>query len=209
MEFTERKLFEAINKKLDEINRNPEGATAEQQSILEALYSQLCKAMGISEHSQWRVEWVLEKFHNMADAIAGKPYDIARASQNIILDVGANEMLKIITGTGGTAYNNLNAKIGVGNNATAENATQTGLIATGDNAFYKGMDSGYPQVTGRQMIFKSTFDTSEANFAWNEFAIVNGTGVGAISMNRKVQNLGVKTTGVFSMQITISVTSTI
>lgn len=209
MKLNEKSIFDAISKKLDEIQQNPFNVTDEQNAKLEELYSKLCSAMGISEHSQWKVDWVLEKFEDMAQKIANKPYDIVTASQNIILDNGANEMLKIISGTGGTPYNNANAKIGVGTSTTVENATQTGLIATGGNVFYKGMDSGYPQVTGRQMVFKATFDSSEANFAWNEFSIVNGTGVGAIAMNRKVQNLGVKATGIFSMQITISVTSTI
>lgn len=196
-------MYSLLCKKLDWMSKNLDKVTDEEKEFLENLYEKVCKVRGISENGKWVVTWVIDKFRNMSDYISDTPYDTIVDTQNIILDNGANEMLKLIVGTGGTAYNNTNAKIQVGTNSTPELASQTGLIATSPNMYEKGMESTYPQVSGRTVVFKSVFDDGEANFAWNEFAITNGT----VVLNRKVQNLGTKTTGVWSIQITISVTS--
>lgn len=202
-------IMERMNKLLDDFKNNPDKMTTEDKNWLEKLYSQLCKTMGISEHSQWRVEWRVEKWFDTARKLAGlEPDEVAVETQNIILDVGANEMLKLITGTGGTAYSNANTYLYVGTDSSPENASQNGVLATGNNRAYATVDAGYPTVSGRQMIYRASFGDDEANFAWNEASIVNGTGVNAIAMNRKVASLGTKTTGSWTLQITISLTST-
>lgn len=202
-------IMERMNSLLDEFKNNPDKMTEEDKNWLEKLYSQLCKVTGISEHSQWRVEWRVEKWFDTARKLAGfEPDEIAVETQNIILDVGANEMLKLITGTGGTAYSNANTYLFVGTDSSPENASQNGVIATGNNRAYATVDAGYPVVTGRQMVYRASFGDTEANFAWNEASIVNGIGTNAVSMNRKVASLGTKTTGSWTLQITISLTST-
>lgn len=197
-------LYSLLCKKIDWMTKNLDKVTEEDKRNLEKLYEKVCKVKGISENGKWVVTWVVNKFKNMQDYLSNTPYDTVIDTQNIILDNGANEMLKIICGTGGRPYSNANAKIQVGTNTTPELASQTGLIATSPNMYEKGMEATYPQVSGRTMVFKSVFDDGEANFAWNEFSITNGN----VSLNRKVQNLGTKNTGVWSIQITISVTST-
>lgn len=200
-------IYDKISDVLDNMKNNPDSVTDEDRDKLNSLYSKLCKGLGISEHSQWRVEWKVEKWFDTARKLAGfEPDEIAYAPQNIILDVGANEMLKLITGTGGTQYSNSAAYIYVGDNNTAERANQTGVIATTNKAYAK-MDSGYPTVDGRQMVFRSSFSDAQANFQWNEVCITNGTGVGSIAMNRKVANLGTKTTGTWTIQVTVSLVS--
>ena len=104
------------------------------------------------------------------------------------------------------AFSAANAKIYVGSDSTAEAASQTGVIATTNKAF-AGMDSGYPSVSGRTIVFRASFNDATANFAWNEAAITNGSGAGAVAMNRKVSALGTKTTGTWTLQLTISLTS--
>lgn len=202
-------IMERMNKLLDDFKNNPDKMTENDRNALEKLYSQLCKTMGISEHSQWRVEWKVEKWLDTARKLAGfAPDEVAVETQNIILDVGANEMLKLITGTGGTAYSNANTYLYVGTDSSPENASQNGVLATGTNRAYATVDAGYPVVTGRQMVYRASFGDDEANFAWNEASIVNGIGTNAVSMNRKVASLGTKTTGSWTLQITISLTST-
>lgn len=203
------KIYEKMCECLDAMKNNPDSVSDEDVSRLNNLYSKLCKAMGISEHSKWEVRWDLWKWNNTADKLAGKPHDEYMCdTQNIILDTGANEMLKLITGTSGaTAYSSANAYIYVGNSSTAENASQSGVLATGANRAYAGMDVGYPVVNSRQMIFRASFGDTSANFAWNEAAIVNGTGANAVAMNRKVSNMGTKSTGTWTLQITVSLTS--
>lgn len=193
---------------LDSFEKNPDSVSEEDIQNMESLYSKLCKRLGISEHSQWRVEWQVEKWADTARKIAGfSPDEVVCAGQNIILDTGANEMLKLITGTGGTAFNASNSYIYVGTDSTAENASQTGVISTGANRAYAGMDTGYPMVSSRQMVYRASFGDTSANFAWNEAAILNGTGANAVAMNRKVSTLGTKASGTWTLQITISLTS--
>lgn len=201
-------VYQQMRNLLDSFEKNPDSVSEEDIQNMESLYSKLCKRLGISEHSQWRVEWQVEKWADTARKIAGfAPDEVVCTSQNIILDTGANEMLKLITGTGGTAYNAANSYIYVGTDSTAENASQTGVISTGANRAYAGMDTGYPMVSSRQMIYRSSFGDTSANFAWNEAAILNGTGANAVAMNRKVSTLGTKASGTWTLQITISLTS--
>ena len=201
-------LYDKVSEVLDNMKNNPDSVTDEDRSKLNSLYSKLCKGLGISEHSQWRVEWQVEKWFDTARKLAGfDPDDIAYDTQNIILDNGATEMLNLITGRGGTQFSEANSYIYVGTNNTAEQASQTGVIATDGQRASAKMDSGYPSVDGRQMVYRATFSDTQANFAWREVAITNGTGVGSIAMNRKVANLGTKETGTWTVQVTISLVS--
>lgn len=194
---------------LDDMAKHPESVSEADRSLLEKLYSALCAGLHISEHSRWCVDWQVEKWHDTKRKEAGfEPDEIAYAGQNIILDSGANEMLKLISGTGGTAYSSANTYIYVGTNTTAENAAQSGVLATGSNRAYAKLDSGYPVVNGRQVIYRASFGDSSANFTWNESSIVNGVSTSAVAMNRKMQNLGTKNTGTWTIQITVSLTST-
>lgn len=200
--------YELFSNLLKEMNAHPEKVTDEDRSFLKNLYSQLCKALNYSEHSVWCVKWVIEKWNSMEEKLSGvAPYEVVTDSQNIILDAGANEMLKLICGTGGTSYSNANAKIYVGNNSTAENASQTGVIASGSERAYANMDSGYPVVDGRTVTFRATFGDGSANFVWNEASVTNGTGVGSIALNRKVSAMGTKNGGTWTLQMTVSVVS--
>lgn len=203
------KIYSKFVEMLDRMERNPDDVTDADRANLESLYSKLCKALGISEHLQWRVHWRIEKWADTANKLLGlAPDEVLCDSQNIVLDGGANEMLKLITGTGGTAYNSANTYIYVGSDNTPENAAQTGIIATGANAANAPVDSGYPTVSGRTMVFAATFGDNVANFEWREISVVNGTGSSAVSLNRKAGDFGTKATGTWTIQISISLVST-
>ncbi len=202
-------IFTKFSALLDKMAEHPELINEKDKDKLNSIYSKICKGLCISEHTQWRCQWQLDKWFNTADKLAGRlPDERIIVPQNIVLDVGAEEILKLIADTGGaTSYSFANAYMYVGTNATAENASQTGLIATGANRAFAGMDAGYPVVSGRQVTYRGTFGDSSANFHWQEMAIYNGTGANAVAMNRKVQDLGIKTTGSYSLQTIISVVS--
>ena len=207
----ESKEYKAISRILENIAAKAESLTDAQKEELKNLRSTLNRALAFSEHVAWEVHWRVEKFLSKTfdEVLASgeQPYEVCSDVQNIILDTGANEMLKLIGGvSGATAFSAANAKIYVGSDSTAEAASQTGVIATTNKA-YAGMDSGYPSVSGRTIVFRASFDDASANFAWNEAAITNGSGAGAIAMNRKVSALGTKTTGTWTLQLTISLTS--
>lgn len=201
-------IYEQFCAMLDEMAKKPSEITDDEQKKLDKLYSLLCKSLGISEHSQWRVHFQLEKWADTARKLAGfAPDEVLEPVQNVILDGGANELLKIIAGVGGTPYSASNAYIYVGTDNTPENASQSRLLASGANLAYAGMDTGYPVVNNRQIVYRASFGDTSANFTWNEAAIYNGTGANAVAMNRKVTPMGTKTTGTWTLQITISVTS--
>ena len=207
----ESTAYKAISAMLERAASNPEGLSDAQKEQLKSLRAILNKALAFSEHVAWEVHWRVEKFlsKTLDDVLSSgeKPYEVCTDVQNIILDTGANEMLKLIGGvSGAVAFSAANAKIYVGDDATAEAASQAGVLATTNKAF-AAMDSGYPSVSGRTIVFRASFDDSTANFAWRESAVTNGSGVGAISMNRKVSSLGTKVTGTWTLQITISLTS--
>lgn len=94
-------------------------------------------------------------------------------------------------GAGGTAFNNANSYIGVGDSAVAHAFAQTDLQAA-TNKFRKAMDATFPTLATNAMTFKATFATTEANFAWNEWGVFNASTAGTM-MNRKVESLGTKT----------------
>ena len=200
-------FYNALFKKLDYLAEHPEKVSQKEADALDKVYGLLEKVLGISESGKWCVEWKVDKYEDEKSYKLNKPYATELAKQNVILNTGAEQMLKVVCGISADAYDTANAKIGVGTSTTSENASQTGLVATSREVAYKQMEVGYPKVNGRTMVFKSVFGEEDANFAWNEFTVVNGTGVGGIALNRKVQALGTKTTGIWSIQITITVSS--
>lgn len=201
------KYYDGLMKVLGYLENHPEKISVEDEKALEKLYAKMCKVMGVSESAKWVVDVTVQKFADAAAHIANMPFETRKVKQNIVVDGGATAMLNLICGISGTqAFNSTNAHIGVGTSTTAENASQTGLLAGSSNQAFKGMDSGYPQVSGRTMTFKSTFDESEANFAWQEVGVFNG-GSGSTMLNRRVTSLGTKVTGIWTVQVQISVTS--
>ena len=189
-----------ILKKIIEIKK-------EDSSFLEKLYKFLSTITGFSENGKWYCKWELLKWKDDID----NPDEIIKIEEsevvlgNIVLDRGVEELWKIFGGiAGATPFSAANAVIGVGRISTAESATQTGLQDS--NAFYKKVEATYPQVNVRSIIYQTTFTDTEANFAWNEFAIQNGVGANAVALNRRVQNLGTKVTGNWTLRATISLT---
>lgn len=154
------------------------------------------------EKINWKINWKLEKFHEDISHFQGredefhklfKPYEVIEVPGNLLLNEGIDEMERLITGTGSpTAFNNTNARIGVGNGTAAADATQTGL--QGASTAFAGMDAGYPTVGTQKMTFRASFGAGAANFAWEEWTIDNGA-TAAKNMNRKVQALGTKAGG--------------
>jgi hypothetical protein len=117
---------------------------------------------------------------------------------------GMIELLKgAIAEVGFTAISNTNAHLAVGDSNTAFSAAQTDLQAA-SNKTRKAMESGYPQRSSSQLIFRSLYGTSDANYAWAEHGIFNAP-TGGIMWSRKVESLGTKT-NTQSWQLTVTVT---
>jgi hypothetical protein len=160
----------------------------------------------VKERGGHKTKWTIEKFENDEAVKKGISYEKKVIEGNILVNAGINAMLSALAGDGGTAFNNANAYLGVGDSTTAEDATQTDLQAT-TNKLRKGMNATYPTYgTSQKITFQADFGSSEANFAWNEMAVFNAS-TGGTMLNRKVENEGTKTAGQtwrLSLEITIS-----
>ena len=176
--------------------------------------------------ARWNFDWLCEKWSEDAVSFVrrrlGLP-DFAEVSSellrkfigkaeiedevkgNLLLNEGISELLDLMAGEGSpTAFNTANARIGVGDSSTAASASQTDLQAA-TNKTYKGMNGVYPTRTAQTMDWQADFTSGEANYAWNEWVIDNGA-TAAKTLNRKVESLGTKTTGTWTLtgSVTIS-----
>lgn len=165
------------------------------------------------ELANWRCRYRLSKYHEDIKPYQGqehvfhqlfKPYEVIEGEGNCLLNSGIDEMWDLITGvvSGATyIYDNAAAQIGVGDSDTAADATQTDLQAA-TNKTYKGMESGYPTSTSQKATFKSSFGSSDANYAWKEWVVKQQTS--AKCLNRKVEDLGTKTSGTWTLEVSIT-----
>ena len=126
---------------------------------------------------------------------------------NIALNEGLQELIDIICGLGTpTKWDNTNARLGVGDSNTAEAATQTGLQAA-TNKTYKAMDTNYPARTNQTAEWRATFGSSDANYAWEEYTVLNAASDSGKNLNRKTASKGTKASGeswTLSLQIAFS-----
>lgn len=122
-----------------------------------------------------------------------------------LTNAGRNLIASALVGESVTAYSNANAYIGVGDSTTAFAAAQTDLQAV-SNKLRKGMDATYPTRATNVITMRATFDTTDANFAWEEWAVFNASSSGTM-LSRKVESLGTKTSSQ-QWQITVTLTVT-
>jgi len=158
------------------------------------------------EKAKWRAKWRILKFAEdwrkhaatLQEALAKgiKPIEVLEFEGNVLLNEGINEIWQLVIGGSANHFDNANSQIGVGDGTTAEDASQTDLVGT--NTAYKGMDSGYPSVSGQTVTFQATFGDAEANFAWEEITVRHASTL--INLNRKQQSMGTKASGTTSIQ---------
>jgi hypothetical protein len=130
-----------------------------------------------------------------------KPYEVIEGEGNCLLNTGIDEMWDLIVGDSANHFTNAGAQIGVGDSNTAAVASQTDLQAA-TNKTYKGMESGYPTSTSQKATFKASFGASDANYTWNEWVIKQSTS--AKCLNRKVESLGTKSGGTWTLEVNIT-----
>ena len=165
-----------------------------------------------SDKIGWKTSWRIDKFRDPTGQIQQALQSGLSAKQatlnysqafictekfeaNLALNEGLQELIDIICGLGTpTKWDAANARLGVGDSNTAEAATQTGLQAA-TNKVFKAMDASYPVRTNQTVEWRATFGSSEANFAWEEYTIVNAATDEGKNLNRKTASKGTKSSG--------------
>lgn len=108
---------------------------------------------------------------------------------------------------GGTTYNKFsatNAHLGVGDSTAVFAATQTDLQAATNKA--REIVDGAPTRSANQVTWVATFETTDANFAWQEVGLFNAVSGGEM-FSRLVQSLGTKTSsGTWQLSYAITLT---
>ena len=146
----------------------------------------------------WKCVTTVEKFD--ADGVL---YERRVIPGNILVTSGLQLLEDLLIGAGGTVFSNANARIGVGDSSTAAAIGQTDLQAA-TNKFRRVMEATFPRRSGTTVSWKSSFATGEANFAWNEWAVFNAASAGTM-LNRKVESLGTKSSGVWTLEVAITI----
>jgi len=166
--------------------------------------------MGKKEGAKWLCRFKLSKYREDIEAYRDnedefhrlfKPYEIIEREGNVLLNTGIDEIWDLVTGASSDYFNNTNAQVGVGDSSTAASPSQTDLQAA-SNKTYKAMESGYPTSTTQKVTFKSSFGSSEANYAWNEWVVKQSSS--AVCLNRKAENLGTKSSGTWTLEVDIT-----
>lgn len=142
---------------------------------------------------RYRTTWTIRRYADDDAYARGVAYDESVIDGNVLLNAGITEALKLIGGISATAFASANARIGVGDDATAASAAQTGLVAATNKA-YATMEASYPAVASQTITWRAVFGTSAANFDWNEFVVDDGGGT-PVALNRKVSSQGTKASG--------------
>lgn len=141
------------------------------------------------------------------------PDEVVEVEGNALVNTGLQRLGDLIIGTG-QAFTTTRGVSGVGNGTAATTSGMTAL--QGASQLYKALDGAPTSVTG-VLSAATTYGTSEANFAWEEWcwAIATATPVtsatfntattSGIMVNRKAQALGTKASGaVWTLQATIT-----
>jgi len=174
------------------------------------------------EGLNWNVKTILEKRDGDINTCESpeerlrwlednKPYETSTVKGNLLLDDGMDLLLSLLTGQGGDAYATGTAEIGVSDDDTAAVRTQDLLDTTEEGEEdWQGMEENFPTAPaendatdGRSVKFKSSWGADDGNFAWKSWGIRNKAVAGTI-LNRKVESLGTKATGTWTLAVEIS-----
>ena len=119
-----------------------------------------------------------------------------------LTNTGRDFIAKSIINEGGVVFfDGLHTYVGVGDSSTAFSATDTDLLGTNKT---KNIVDQAPVRTNNQIEFTATFEDAEAQHAWSEWGIFNAE-TGGEMLNRKVEDLGTKTGGVWVLTVTLSI----
>ena len=168
--------------------------------------------MNKTDIAKWKCHYRLEKRLGNIDGCRSPedrldflkntiPYEVIEGDGNCLLNTGIDEMWDLIVGDSANHYSNAKATIGVGDSATAAAAAQTDLQAAA-NKDYHAMEATYPLTTAQKITLKASFGAGHAEYAWNEWVVKQSDS--AICLNRKVDAMGTKAAGTWTLEVSIT-----
>ena len=150
--------------------------------------------------------------------LGATPFEVTETEGNALHYGGMSNLWQCLIGNGTatagqalTYFSTAQAGIGVGDSSAANVLTGTNLqgAASPTNRIRKTATATHTDGTtsgAATVQWAATFSTSEANFTWNEWGVFNSTTDATGRMlNRKVENLGTKTSAA-AWTITVTIT---
>lgn len=161
-----------------------------------------------TEQPKARGIFTIEKFEVLhrksgRQIVSPEPIDVLRFA-NLSANAGLALEADLLIAAGGTAFNNANSYIGVGNGTTATSAAHTDL--QGASKTRKAMNSTFPSRASQTVTWKSDFATGDANYSWEEMAVFNAAAAGTMLARALVSSPFTKTS---SLAITATYTRTV
>lgn len=140
----------------------------------------------------------LNKFDLKMNLLSSQEYFFNSLKEGLLTNSGKDFLVKALKGDSLTFFNNSNTYLGIGDDNTAANVSQTDLIAS-INKYRKNVDPTYPKIFGDsggpsnygEILYIFTFLASEANFSWQEFGLFNDSSSG-IMFDRFIYDAGIK-----------------
>ena len=162
------------------------------------------------EKGKWLVKYRLTRYKGdfkseaEAKAAGAECLGTVERESNLLVNVGIAILEDKLIGAGSAQiYDNGHARIGVGTSSTGAAATDTDLGAGG---VWKAMDATYPSRSATVLTFQSTFGSGDANQAWNEWAIDNGSAAHVLLNHKAPVTLGTKSSGeTWILQVTVTI----
>jgi hypothetical protein len=149
-------------------------------------------------------EFTLELFDiTKSGLVAPTPHEIIKFN-NLSATAGLALEAALLTGGGGTAFNNANAYIGAGNGTTAVSAAHTDL--QGASKTRKAMNATFPSIASTTVTWKADFASGDANYSWEEMAVFNAAAAGTMLCRALVSAPFTKTS---ALAITATYTRTV
>jgi hypothetical protein len=141
--------------------------------------------------------------------LGADPFAVLEIEGNLLTTAGLGHLTTVLTDSSATeVISTARSFLGVGDSSTGATVSDTALVAS-TNKYYKSLDSvtrTTTTVTNDSVQAVASYDSSTANYAWNEWVlgsstsgtITSGTslpGTGGFIYNRKVASMGTKASG--------------
>lgn len=158
------------------------------------------------DHGRWRADVRVDKYWGDDRAAQPDPYDTVEVKDcNILVTNGINILLNALIVAASPLWNATNARIGVGDSATAATIADTDLNAASNKL--RVVVNSIPTVATNVLTAVATFTTGQANWVWNEWGLFNAASGATSMLNHAVTNLGTKTSAsAWTITVTITIT---